>query len=99
MRRLGRNSATDPEIVDAIKLLAQTEGIFTEPAGATLASAIKLIQQGRIPKNESICICITGNGWKCIESVQDDLEDLNVIEPNQPMRLMNCWGGRKREMR
>jgi len=75
-------SATDPEIVDAIKLLAQTEGIFTEPAGgATLASAIKLIQNGRIPKNESICVCITGNGWKCIEAVQDDLEDSQVIEP------------------
>ncbi len=42
-------SATDREIVDAIKLLARTEGIWTEPAGGTtLAATIKLIQQGRI---------------------------------------------------
>jgi len=76
-------SATDEEIVDAIKLLARTEGIFTEPAGgATLASAIKLIQSGRIPADESICIGITGNGWKCIEAVQDDLEPSQIIDPS-----------------
>jgi len=61
-------SATDPEILDAIKLLARTEGIFTEPAGGTtLACAIKLIQSGRIPRDESICVCITGNGLKTLE--------------------------------
>jgi len=61
-------SATDPEIIDAIKLLARTEGVFTEPAGGTtLAAAIKLIQSGRIPKNESICVSITGNGLKTLE--------------------------------
>jgi threonine synthase len=61
-------SATDGEIVDAIKLLARTEGIFTEPAGGTtLACAIKLIQSGRIPRDESICVCITGNGLKTLE--------------------------------
>ena len=67
--------ATDPEIVDAIKLLARTEGIWTEPAGGTtLACAMKLIKSGRIPKDESICVCITGNGYKTTEVVQDQLE-------------------------
>ncbi len=67
-------SATDREIVDAIKLLARTEGIWTEPAGGTtLAVTMKLIQQGRIPKNESIVISITGNGLKTLEAVQNDL--------------------------
>jgi threonine synthase len=76
-------SSSDEEIVDAIKLLARTEGIFTEPAGgATLASAIKLIQSGKIPTDESICVCITGNGWKCIEAVQDDLEPTKIIDPS-----------------
>ena len=43
-------SATDDEILDAIELLARTEGIFTEPAGGTtLACAIKLIESGRDP--------------------------------------------------
>ena len=75
-------SATDREIVDAIKLLAKTEGIWTEPAGGTtLAVAIKLIQQGRIPKDESICVCVTGNGLKTLEVVQDELPPPRVIEP------------------
>ncbi len=75
-------SATDREIVDAIKLLAKTEGIWTEPAGGTtLAAAIKLIQQGRIPKDESIVISITGNGLKTQEAVANDLPYPVVIEP------------------
>ncbi len=67
-------SATDAEIVDAISLLARTEGIWTEPAGGTtLAAAIKLIASGRIPKDESLCVCITGNGLKTVEAVADRL--------------------------
>ena len=73
-------SATDGEILDAVRLLARTEGIFTEPAGgATLASAIKLIDAGRIPRDESICICITGNGLKTVEVMQGQFDDHAVI--------------------
>ncbi len=62
--------ASDKEIIDGIKLLAQTEGIFTETAGGvTVACAKKLIEQGRIPKDESIVISITGNGLKTQEAV------------------------------
>ncbi len=61
-------SATDPEILDAVQLLAQTEGIFTEPAGGTtLAVTRKLIAQGVIKRNESVVVCITGNGYKTAE--------------------------------
>ena len=64
-------SASDQEILDAVKLLARTEGIFTEPAGGTtLACAIKLIGSGRIPRDEPICVCITGNGLKTVEVMQ-----------------------------
>jgi threonine synthase len=74
-------SATDREIVDAIKLLARTEAIWTEPAGGTtLAVAMKLIQQGRIPREESIVVSITGNGLKTLETVQNDLVPPEVIE-------------------
>jgi threonine synthase len=63
-------TATDAEIVSAIELLAGTEGIFTEPAGGTtLAVTKKLIEQGRIPRDESIVVCITGNGYKTSEVV------------------------------
>ncbi len=74
--------ATDAEIVDAIKLLARTEGTWTEPAGGTtLAAAIKLINSGRIPRDESICVCITGNGLKTVEVVVDQLDTPASIPP------------------
>jgi threonine synthase len=74
-------SATDREIVDAIKLLARTEGIWTEPAGGTtLAATIKLIQQGRIPREESIVVSITGNGLKTQEAVAEELPYPTVID-------------------
>lgn len=73
-------SASDSEILDAVKLLAQTEGIFTEPAGGTtLACARKLIESGRISRNESLCICITGNGLKTIEVMQGQFPSAPVI--------------------
>ena len=75
-------SATDPEIVAAIKLLAKLEGIWTEPAGGTtLAAAMKLIASGRIDRDESICVCITGNGLKTQEVVQGELPYPAVIDP------------------
>jgi threonine synthase len=68
-------SATDEEILEGIKLLARTEGIFTEPAGGTeVAVAKKLIESGRIPKNESVVISITGNGYKTLETVAASVE-------------------------
>jgi threonine synthase len=58
-------ASTDEEILQAMELLAETEGVFTEPAGgATLAGAVKLVASGVIPSNESVVVCITGNGYK-----------------------------------
>lgn len=75
-------SVSDRQIVDAIRLLARTEGIWTEPAGGTtLATTIKLLEQGRIPKDESIVVSITGNGLKTIEAVSAELHLPEVIEP------------------
>jgi threonine synthase len=63
-------AVTDHQIVDAIRLLAETEGIFTEPAGGTtLGGAIDLIQRGVIGADESIVVCVTGNGYKTAEVV------------------------------
>ncbi len=71
---------SDDEIVEAIKLLASTEGIFTETAGGvTLGVAKKLIEQGKIPKDESIVICVTGNGLKTQEAVADKIGKPTII--------------------
>jgi threonine synthase len=68
-------SVSDEEILEGIKLLARTEGIFTEPAGGTeVAVTQKLIQKGRIPRDESIVISVTGNGYKTLEAVARSVE-------------------------
>ena len=74
-------SVTDQEILDGIKLLARTEGIFTEPAGGTeVAVTKKLIDSGRIPRDESIVISITGNGYKTLEAVAPSIEKPYTID-------------------
>lgn len=74
--------ASDEEIVEAIKQLAKTEGIFTEPAGGvTLAVAKKLIEGEIIPKEESIVVCITGNGLKTQEAVTKSISEPIKIKP------------------
>ncbi|HZI86274.1 MAG TPA: hypothetical protein VFD48_05540 [Pyrinomonadaceae bacterium] len=68
-------------MVEGIKLLARTEGIFTEPAGGTeVAVTRKLIQKGRIPRDESIVISITGNGYKTLEAVARSVEQPYTIK-------------------
>ncbi|MEE9259571.1 MAG: threonine synthase [Candidatus Scalindua sediminis] len=74
---------SDEELVEGIKLLASTEGIFTETAGGvTVAVTQKLLEQGRIPRDESIVISITGNGLKTLEAVLDKVEKPCVIKAN-----------------
>ena len=76
-------AATDDEIIDAMKLLAETEGIFTETAGGvTLAVTKKLIEQGTIPRHESIVLCITGNGLKTQEPLMTRLGKPVQIKPS-----------------
>ncbi len=56
---------SDPEVVDSIRLLAESEGIFTETAGGvTVGCAGKLYRQDRILPDETTVLCITGNGLK-----------------------------------
>lgn len=73
---------TDDEIIDAIKLLAHTEGVFAETAGGvTLGCARKLIDSGRIGREETTVICITGNGLKTQEALLGKTERVHRIKP------------------
>jgi threonine synthase len=74
---------SDEEIAEAMALLARTEGIWAETAGGvTLAVTRKLIEQGRIGRDEETVICITGNGLKTQEAVADLLKRPAVIRPS-----------------
>lgn len=71
---------TDEEIVEAMIILAETEGIFTEPAGGvTVGVTKKLIEKGYIPRDESIVISITGNGLKTQEALEGRLTKPEII--------------------
>lgn len=74
---------TDDEIVEGMKLLARTEGIFAETAGGvTVAVTRKLVQQGYISKNEITVICVTGNGLKTREALDGKMASPIYIKPN-----------------
>jgi threonine synthase len=73
----------DDAIVDAMKLLAETEGIWAETAGGvTLAVAQKLIAQGKLDRNGSTVLCITGNGLKTQEALYGKVAHPVVIKPS-----------------
>lgn len=74
---------SDAEIIEAIKLLARTEGIFAETAGGvTLASAIRLVESGHIDKDDLTVLSITGNGLKTKEAIIGHTVEPYHIDPN-----------------
>jgi len=74
---------SDEEIRDAIRLLAESEGIFAETAGGvTLGVAKKLIASGRIPAKDSAVLCITGNGLKTLDAVTGHCGQPREIKPS-----------------
>jgi len=77
------DDVTDDEIREGMKLLAECEGIFTETAGGvTVGVAKKLIASGRIPANDSVVLCITGNGLKTLDAVAGHVGRTRDIKPS-----------------
>ena len=73
----------DREIADGIMLLAQTEGIFTEPAGGVSVAVLrKLVEEGKIQPDERTVCYVTGNGLKATEAIIGLLPKLNVVKPD-----------------
>src|SRR6195256_4907586 len=73
---------SDPELVESIQLLAETEGVFTETAGGvTVGTADKLYRQGRIHPDETTVLCITGNGLKTTDVLTGKYESEEPIPP------------------
>ncbi|CAN1209009.1 threonine synthase [Tumidithrix helvetica PCC 7403] len=75
-------SVTDAEIIEGMKLLAETEGIFTETAGGTTIAVLKkLVEAGKIDPDETTVAYITGNGLKTQEAIQGYVGEPLQIEP------------------
>ena len=73
--------SSNREILDAILLLAKTEGIFTEPAGGVSVSVLqKMVEAGKIDKNDSVICYVTGNGLKTTEVMMEVLSKPQTMQ-------------------
>jgi threonine synthase len=78
----GIDSVSDPEIRTAIKLLAETTGIFTETAGGVTVGVLrKLAERGEIGAGERIVVYITGEGLKTLDATRDTFQ-MHEIDPS-----------------
>ncbi len=75
-------SVTDAEILDGIRLLARTEGIFAETAGGvTIATLAKLAAEGVVRPDERVVAMVTGHGLKTVEALADVVGPTATIAP------------------
>ena len=75
-------AVTDDEIVDAIRLLARTEGIFGETAaGVTIATLAKLAHDGVVRSDERVVAYVTGHGLKTLDPIAPDAQPTAIIAP------------------
>jgi threonine synthase len=76
-------ACTEDEIVDGIRLLAETEGVFTETAGGvTIAVLKRLVERGAIGHGEETVAYVTGNGYKTIDALEGRIEPTFHVEPD-----------------
>ena len=77
------DDVSDDEIREAMKALAECEGIFTETAGGvTVGTAKKLVASGKTPAEDSVVLCVTGNGLKTLDAVQGHVGKPDEIKPS-----------------
>jgi threonine synthase len=75
-------SVTDAEIIDGIRLLARTEGIFAETAGGvTIATLAKLASEGVVRSDERVVAYVTGHGLKTAEALTGSVGPTTTIAP------------------
>jgi len=76
------DAVTDEEVVEGIRLLARTEGIFAETAGGvTIATLAKLAAAGKVRRDERVVAYVTGIGFKTIEAVAPQCGPTATIRP------------------
>jgi threonine synthase len=85
VRRTGGavEDVTDEEVIEGIRLLARTEGVFAETAGGvTVATARKLIEAGKLDPDADTVLLITGDGLKTLDAIQDRIGPKATVPPN-----------------
>jgi threonine synthase len=75
-------AVTDDEVIEGIRLLARTEGIFAETAGGvTIATLAKLAGQGVVRSDERVVALVTGHGLKTVEALTGEVGPTTTIAP------------------
>jgi threonine synthase len=75
-------AVSDVELIEGIRLLAETTGIFAETAGGvTVAAAVQLAKSGKLQPDDELVLCITGNGLKTLDPIAGSLPEAPVIPP------------------
>ena len=78
----GIDAVNDEEIREAIRLLAETTGIFTETAGGVTVGVLKkLAERGELGAGERVVVYITGEGLKTLDAVRDTFQ-MHEIDPD-----------------
>ncbi|MEK3890142.1 threonine synthase [Bacillus sp. FSL K6-3431] len=87
-------SVTDPEILEAFKLLASTEGVFAEPAScASIAGVLQQVKNGSISKGSKVVAVLTGNGLKDPETAMEQIDIDTVVLPNDEKTVIDYIEG------
>jgi threonine synthase len=77
------DACTEDEVIDGIRLLAETEGVFTETAGGVTVAVLKRLRDaGVIRDDEETVALVTGNGYKTIEALEGTLEPSYRVAPS-----------------
>ena len=77
------DACSEDEIIDGVRLLAETEGVFTETAGGvTIAVLRRLVERGAIRREEETVAYVTGNGYKTVEALEGRLDRTFRVSPD-----------------
>jgi len=85
VRRTGgaMGHVSDEKVVEGIRLLARTEGVFAETAGGvTVATLRQLLEQGRIDPDAETVLLNTGDGLKTLDAVSGVVGPDATIAPS-----------------
>ncbi|MFN8519529.1 MAG: threonine synthase [Chloroflexota bacterium] len=89
---------SDEDVIDSIRLLAGTEGIFTETAGGvTLAALRRAVAEGRVGRDDEVVLVVTGNGLKTLDALADGEALPEPIAPTYEA-FESWWEGREEEI-
>jgi threonine synthase len=76
-------ACTEAEVLEGVRLLAETEGVFTETAGGvTIAGLKRLVDAGVVKRGEETVALVTGNGYKTVEALEGTIEPSYRVGPD-----------------